>query len=135
MLYIIAFIINGIVFGLITKYVSESKGYEGGFWWGFWLGLIGLLVVGFRPTIQQQSNTTEYKPMYNGALEKPTKATWTCACGSKNSDRLDYCPICRRKRGEDTVGPDIKCPKCGAMNNPTRTVCVLYTIKRGIQTR
>ena len=46
---IAAYVIDGLIFGLITQYLAESKGYDGGFWWGFWLGLISLLVVGFRP--------------------------------------------------------------------------------------
>ncbi|MBP3426980.1 MAG: hypothetical protein J6M47_01820 [Clostridia bacterium] len=49
------YVVVGLVFGLITQYLSESKGYQGGFWWGFWLGLIGLLVVGFRPDIRQRN--------------------------------------------------------------------------------
>lgn len=47
--WIIGYLVSCIVFGLITRHVAQSKGYEGGFAWGFWLGLIGLLVVGFRP--------------------------------------------------------------------------------------
>jgi len=47
--YLIGLIIYGVIFGFITSHVAESKGYEGGFAWGFWLGIIGLLVVGFRP--------------------------------------------------------------------------------------
>ena len=50
-IYFLGWVIAACIFGAITKYISESKGYYGGFAWGFWLGLIGILVVGFRPTI------------------------------------------------------------------------------------
>lgn len=123
--FFIAYLVDGIIFGLITKYVAQSKGYDGGFWWGFWLGIIGLLVVGFRPNIQvSMSQPSEYKPMYGGALQPDVKKTWTCTCGSKNSYRLDYCPICQKTR-EAAVKPDIECPHCGAKNNASRTHCVL----------
>lgn len=125
MALIITYLITGIIFGFITRHVAQSKGYDGGFWWGFWLGIIGLLVVGFRPnivtSIPQQS---EYKPMYGGALQPEPKNTWTCTCGTKNSYRLDYCPICQKTR-ESAVKPDIECPHCGAKNNASRSNCVL----------
>lgn len=37
-----------LVFGCIASYISYTKGYDSGFAWGFFLGVIGLLVVGFR---------------------------------------------------------------------------------------
>lgn len=37
-----------LVFGCIASYISHTKGYDSGFAWGFFLGVIGLLVVGFR---------------------------------------------------------------------------------------
>ena len=46
---LISYVIMGVIFGFITKYIANSKGYDGGFAWGFWLGIIGILVVGFRP--------------------------------------------------------------------------------------
>lgn len=49
--WIIGYIISGFFFGFITKYIAKSKGYSGGFSWRFWLGIIGLLIVGFRPNI------------------------------------------------------------------------------------
>ena len=30
----------------------------------------------------------------------PPDDSWTCVCGRKNSDRLDYCTFCRRDRSE-----------------------------------
>lgn len=45
----LGWLIGCIFFGLITRYVSRCRGYDGGFAWGFFLGIIGLLVVGFRP--------------------------------------------------------------------------------------
>lgn len=123
--FIIIYLIDGIIFGLITDHVAKSKGYYGGFWWGFWLGLIGLLVVGFRPNIAQPvSAQPEYKPMYGGALQPEVKQTWTCTCGAKNSYRLDYCPICQKTR-DQAVKPDVTCPHCGVKNNATRTECVM----------
>lgn len=122
--YIIGVLINGLIFGFIAQHVAESKGYSRGFAWGFWLGVIGLLVVGFRPN--RQTTEQSYTPMYGGALSQSeeSKAKWTCVCGSKNREGLTYCPICRRTR-EEGVRKDVKCPHCGAMNNSARKVCVL----------
>ena len=123
--FIIAYLIDGIIFGLITDHVAKSKGYFSGFWWGFWLGLIGLLVVGFRPNLEQAAAAqAAYTPMYGGALKPEEKKTWTCTCGAKNSERLDYCPICQKNRA-DVVKPDITCPHCGVKNNASRTICVM----------
>ena len=106
-----AYLVQGIIFGAITRYLSESKGYNGGFAWEFLLGLIGLLVVGFRPDNAKQS-------MAPG--QSIGKGTWTCSCGSKNSMRLEYCPICRKTRQE---AEDRKCPHCGMFNRATRVFC------------
>ena len=124
--YFIGVLIAAIIFGMVTKYIAESKGYDGGFWWGFFLGIIGILVVGFRPDIK--TSTYSDGPMYGGALSSggtlsgyAPKQGWKCSnCGTFNSEHLDYCPICRKKRVED-----IRCPHCGAMNNYTRVECVL----------
>lgn len=50
---LVPFLIVGVLFGGITDHVAKSKGYESGFAWGFWLGIIGLLVVGFRPSLKE----------------------------------------------------------------------------------
>lgn len=119
--FLIAYLIQGVIFGVITRYVANSKGYDGGFAWGFWLGIIGLLVVGFRPNIQNEASA-EYKPMYPHAIpdEKPK---WECGCGAMNPDSLDYCLSCRRMRGEYKPAPTEPCPHCGAANKITNEVC------------
>lgn len=123
--WLIGCLIYGCIFGFITQHVAESKGYSGGFAWGFFLGIIGLLVVGFRPNIQ--SEESPYTPMYGGTLQSAenSKAKWTCVCGARNREGLNYCPVCRRTREESNGGHDIKCPHCGVMNNSSRKVCLL----------
>ena len=120
--FIIGAIVMAIVFGCITKHINENKGYSGGFAWGFWLGWIGIIVVACRSPYQAPA-ATEYRPMYGGALAKPEAPSWTCACGSRNPGRLDYCPICRRSRA-DGERKDVRCPHCGAINNASREFCV-----------
>lgn len=44
-----------IIFGCIASYISYTKGYDSGFAWGFFLGVIGLLVVGFRESKNKPS--------------------------------------------------------------------------------
>lgn len=123
MAYLIGWIINSVVFGFITLYVAESKGYDGGFWWGFWLGIIGLLVVGFRPdnTEQHYSHTSSELPAW-ASSSSANLPSWTCVCGAKNSGSLDYCQACRRNKSESTVPKKI-CPHCGAGNKATNTLC------------
>ena len=123
--WLIGYLLYGCILGFITRYVSESKGYSGGFAWGFFLGIIGLLVVGFRPNIQ--TDQSSYMPMYGGALQatRTSNRTWTCVCGAKNREGLNYCPICRRTREESNTRSDIKCPHCGTVNNANRKVCLL----------
>lgn len=128
---LISYVITGVIFGFITKYIANSKGYDGGFAWGFWLGIIGILVVGFRPN--QTATTTTYQSRYSsdsyqmsstrensGYAPKPTG--WMCICGSKNPSSIDYCMSCRRSREEATEGR-IKCPHCGANNKKTNANC------------
>lgn len=126
MAYLIGLIIYGIIFGCITKYVAESKGYEGGFWWGFWLGIIGLLVVGFRPDIRQQqsSHTSSELPAWASSSHSSSAnaSGWTCICGAKNPSSLGYCLACRRDKSEGNIPKKI-CPHCGAGNKATNTLC------------
>ena len=56
--YIAPIILSALIFGFITKHVASTKGYKDGFAWGFFLGIIGLLVVGFRSTIKTESILT-----------------------------------------------------------------------------
>ena len=65
---LIAYVFQGIIFGVICSYVASTKGYNGGFAWGFFLGIIGLLVVGFRPNLTQASAEAPV----NFPLQKPT---------------------------------------------------------------
>ena len=124
--YLIGYIIYGIIFGLITKYVAESKGYYGGFAWGFFLGVIGLLVVGFRPNINDQtysSHTSMYPEAARQIAAEASRKTWICSCGQSNADSLSYCTRCRRSRGEDSYKPKITCPHCGAQNHNSNVTC------------
>lgn len=73
LLWIVIYIVNGIIFGAITSYISRVKGYEKGFAWGFWLGLIGLLVVGFRPSLKQDNVSTSIPVQKADNIEMLTK--------------------------------------------------------------
>lgn len=121
-LVILVYLIQGVIFGAVTNYLANSKGYDGGFAWGFWLGIIGVMVVGFRPTINQAAETQTYKPMYPNAVSKP-KPEWECGCGAMNPDSLSYCLSCRAERNTNKPVPKVKCPRCGAMNKQTNTLC------------
>ena len=52
-LIILAYVIQGAIFGAITKHVARTKGYDDGFAWGFLLGILGLLIVGFRANLNE----------------------------------------------------------------------------------
>lgn len=123
------------VFGLITQYVAESKGYDTGFAWGFWLGIIGLLVVGFRPNQERASGASAplgqdepswYASASLGKAEPsgyaPRPVEWTCVCGARNSGNLSYCLQCRRSRGE-AEEERVECPHCGARNKKSNAAC------------
>lgn len=116
-IYFLGWVIAACIFGAITKYISESKGYYGGFAWGFWLGLIGILVVGFRPTITKSEIE---RPLYP---EPKHGSQWECGYGAKNPNSLNYCLSCRRNRGDFKPVPKISCPHCGASNKETNTLC------------
>ena len=129
------FLVNGIIFGLITEYVANSKGYEGGFWWGFFLGVIGLLVVGFRPNLQQEShysyeNTSKYYFSSPSAIDEaeivetsksvPQKdEKWVCIkCQTSNPEKSKFCCECGEVRHYEW-----KCTKCGEINEPKVKFC------------
>ena len=133
MVILIAYLISGVIFGCITRYVATSKGYDSGFAWGFFLGLIGLLVVGFRPNISE----TSYAGRSSGAMEgyrmssssqmesythTPDRTPWHCVCGTENAGSLDYCLNCRRTREEGTM-KKVNCPHCGASNKEANEMC------------
>ena len=127
--YLIVYIIQGVVFGLITQHVAASKGYDGGFWWGACLGIVGLLVVGFRPNINVSTETANYSPKYGdiplskSSYSNSSTGTWMCECGASNSNRLNYCLRCRRDRSIAASQPKITCPHCGAQNRSTNVEC------------
>lgn len=73
LIWIVVYIVNGIIFGTLTNYISRIKGYEKGFAWGFWLGLIGLLVVGFRPSLKQDNVSTSIPVQKSDNIEMLTK--------------------------------------------------------------
>lgn len=130
---LIGYVIGGIIFGSITAHVARSKGYDGGFWWGFFLGLIGLLVVGFRPNLNTStSESSFYVSNYADHTESSISSTnpgstydndWLCECGKHNSNRMNYCVRCRRERSMDSKLPKVTCPHCGAKNKSGNTVC------------
>lgn len=140
--YIIGFLISCIVFGFITRAINTGKGREGGFWWGFFLGVIGIIVVACRssvnesqPTYSYQSSTPSYLSNYNNnsannASRQPAKpaevkkpAGWKCAkCGKENEMSSKFCAECGERRHYKWVcagcgkenAPEIKfCPECG----------------------
>lgn len=118
---IIIYLVQAVIMGFVALHISESKGYEGGFAWGFWLGIVGVLVVGFRPTLQAQTYSEHCGSLSNAGANAGS-AMWECICGATNSGSLDYCTSCRRSRSEAECGK-IRCPHCGAVNSVTSEVC------------
>ena len=130
--YVIGLLIYMIVFGFITKYVAESKGYEGGFWWGFCLGLIGLLVVGFRPNVKNETSYSSYQSASNNYLGYQTQTSrtvapavkkevkkWTCIkCKADNPQKSKFCCDCGEPRHYEW-----KCGNCGEINEAKVRFC------------
>lgn len=128
MTYVVAYLINGIVFGAITRYVANTKGYDGGFWWGFFLGIVGLLVVGFRPNISQVQEVpyvSKYSAQPQTSVGAPRAKTWVCNCGSKNPPSSSVCLSCRKNRSQCELLPEekINCPQCNALNKISNKEC------------
>jgi len=121
---LIGYVINGLIWGFVTQHVAESKGYSSGFAWGFWLGLIGLLVVGFRPNIQEDSYSSVNSEYWSNIrrYDVRDKETWQCKCGAKNPYSVNYCLSCRRNKNE-ALTKTKKCPHCGANNNESNETC------------
>ena len=123
-LIVIAYLINGVIFGVITRYLSKNKGYDGGFAWGFFLGIIGLLVVGFKPALNVQGTTSsQNQPSYLDTPYNKPNNSWICSCGAHNSNTFDYCLSCRRSRHDQSQIKKIECPHCGANNKETNELC------------
>lgn len=124
---VLLYLMQGIIFGAITRYVAESKGYDGGFWWGFFLGMIGLLVVGFRPNMNSQPDagvsSAYWDNLQGNASGSGKHAMWHCVCGTENPVTLNYCVRCRRNRSEVNKDDRKKCRYCGAMNRKSNAVC------------
>ena len=132
--YIIGMLISGVICGFVTKYIANSKGYEGGFAWGFWLGIIGILVVGFRPN--QEQPQVAYHSRYGSSDYRMSSSSennsyrprsvankgWTCTCGSHNPSSMDYCMSCRKTR-EEATEEKIECKHCGANNKKSNIIC------------
>ena len=122
-----AFLIYSLILGFIARYIAESKGYDGGFWWGFFLGVIGLLVVGFRPDNRTSDPSSAELPAW---AKEPVSLSsssgkapgWICACGATNPSTIDYCLACRRSKAEGMT-PKVTCPHCGAFNRAANTLC------------
>ena len=55
---VIVYIVHGCIFGAIAKHIAGTKGYSDGFVWGFLLGILGLLVVGFRANVNNVANSS-----------------------------------------------------------------------------
>ena len=139
--YVIGILINGIIFGFITKYVAESKGYEGGFWWGFWLGLIGLLVVGFRPNVRSNTSYSNYQSVSNSDYDYQSQTSrtvepiaekevkkWTCIkCRTENPEKSKFCCECGEPRHFDW-----KCGNCGEINEAKVKFCYNCGKEKGI---
>ena len=112
MVYIIGGLVSAVVFGLISRYIAQSKGYEGGFFWGFFLGIIGLLVVGFRPDISGKSG--------NPGTGAVPKGMWACAeCGASNPESAKFCGKCGQPRRYEWA-----CSKCGTHNAANVKFCL-----------
>ena len=131
---ILFLLIDGIIMGFISRYLAQSKGYEGGFAWGFWLGLIGVLVVGFRPNqVQEQIvcpsryGSDEYRMTslnehFDYAPRKPKAKGWVCVCGSRNPSSIDCCMSCHKTR-EEATEEKVSCAHCGASNKKSNILC------------
>lgn len=111
---ILGYLINGVIFGFITKNVADSKGLEHGFAWGFWFGLVGLLVVGFKPMVtsppQRQDEFTKECP-HCGAPNKSFAADCSSCGQSLKTVHLVRCNYC----GRMNAGSNGKCFACGNM--------------------
>lgn len=122
---LLLYIVQGLIFGLAAQHIAESKGYNTGFIWGFFLGVIGLVVVGLKPTIVET-----YQPVnrstnisVSSSTSSPSASSsgeWLCECGNQNAASLTYCTRCGR---EKINTKKIACPHCGAKNKETNKVC------------
>ena len=119
---LVVYLAQGLIFGLAAQQIAEGKGYSTGFAWGFWLGLIGLLVVLFKPNISAAYETPRYAP---SAAPAPSANEWVCVCGSRNHESLTYCTRCGRDRSytDNNNAAKVPCPHCGARNKPANKVC------------
>lgn len=115
---IIAYLVQGLIFGFAASTIAGNKGYDTGFAWGFFLGVIGLIVVGFWPTLTHDEHESIYS---SSQSQKGTR--WECICGASNPDTLDYCLSCRRQRNAVNERMKIVCPHCGATNSSTNDNC------------
>lgn len=96
LIWIIVSLICACFWGFITSLISESKGYDSGFWWGFWLGIIGLIVVAFKPT--------NYDSLKDEETDDIEFDDWTCPnCRQLNDGFASECMRCELPRPEKTI--------------------------------
>jgi predicted cobalt transporter CbtA len=86
MLIFTGWLVSSIIFGLITRYVSRCRGYDGGFAWGFFLGIIGLLVVGFKPV---RGNEQHYVPASPDTASSRIGESNDALAAAKNQQKAD----------------------------------------------
>ena len=94
--WILGGFICSLIFGSVASGIAQGKGYEDqeGFWWGFFLGVIGLLIVACKP------DQHGYYYHQRESEDKKEQNSWTCVCGRKNADSMQYCTFCRRTKKE-----------------------------------
>ena len=69
------------ILGVVALSVADSRNMTGGFWWGFFLGVLGIIIVAFRP--KDDSNTiTPRMVVYCKKCKKISKFYYVCkTCG------------------------------------------------------
>ena len=114
------------VLGAIANSIASKKGYDHGFAWGFWLGVIGIIVCAVREdrSYYKSSSSDDYWNRVRNGSAAPAPTGWTCKCGATNPISVDYCLSCRRSKAEsEKAKQTVKCPHCGANNDPGNVTC------------
>ena len=134
---ILGWIVYAIIFGVITDHVAASKGYDDGFWWGFFLGIIGLMVVGFRVQKEGQVKNQERDSQLSNIQmlnDLRKQGVITDNVYQKKIDEIleKYKEESKYEEGTDgeTVIPiklgtsGYKCPKCRKSQSSSEKKCV-----------
>ena len=87
-------LINGCLWGFATKTINENKGYEGGFAWGFFLGIIGLIVVLCRSSVDYTAFTSSYS---QSTQRQMPSGGWACDCGRVHNAYESSC-VCGKTK-------------------------------------